>query len=50
MVSLCQERGLLINCTAERVLRFLPPLIIGPDEVEQAVEILGQAFGEFQEQ
>src|SRR5207249_723471 len=28
VVDRCREAGLLINCTAERVPRFLPPLII----------------------
>lgn len=32
--------GLLINCTHETVLRFLPPYIIGEPEVDRAVRIL----------
>jgi acetylornithine/N-succinyldiaminopimelate aminotransferase len=44
MVALCQERGLLINCTAERVIRFLPPLIITREEVDEAVGILEEAL------
>ena len=32
--------GLLINCTHETVLRFLPPYIIGEHEVDRAVRIL----------
>ncbi|HHV71998.1 MAG TPA: acetylornithine transaminase [Clostridia bacterium] len=46
IVKSCLEKGLLINCTAEKVLRFLPPLIIGEAEVDQAVNILADAFGE----
>jgi acetylornithine/N-succinyldiaminopimelate aminotransferase len=34
------ERGLLINCTAERVLRFVPPLIIQKEHVDFAIEVL----------
>ncbi|MFN4012727.1 MAG: aspartate aminotransferase family protein [Aquificaceae bacterium] len=34
------ERGLVINCTSERVLRFVPPLIIEQRHVDEAVEIL----------
>ena len=30
IVSQALERGLLINCTANTVLRFLPPLIVNP--------------------
>ncbi len=40
VVAACLERGLLINCTAERVLRFLPPLIITEREIDEALGIL----------
>jgi len=33
-------RGLLINCTVGKVLRFVPPLIVTRDEIDQAVKIL----------
>ena len=32
------ERGLLINVTAKKVIRLLPPLIISPEEANQIVE------------
>ncbi len=31
------SKGFLINCTAERTLRFLPPLIIGNDKVDAMI-------------
>jgi acetylornithine aminotransferase/acetylornithine/N-succinyldiaminopimelate aminotransferase len=34
------ERGLVINCTAGKVLRFLPPLIIEREHIDEAIEIL----------
>lgn len=34
--------GLLINCTHETVLRFLPPYIVTEKEVDQAVKTLGK--------
>ena len=34
------EKGLVFNCTAQRVLRFLPPLVITEDEIDRAVEVL----------
>jgi predicted acetylornithine/succinylornithine family transaminase len=37
--------GLLINCTHETVLRFLPPYIVTEKEVDQAVKILGKLLG-----
>ncbi|NLX91709.1 MAG: aspartate aminotransferase family protein [Firmicutes bacterium] len=37
---LCQERGLLVNCIGEAVLRLLPPLNVAEKELQAAVEIL----------
>ena len=36
------EKGLVFNCTAQRVLRFLPPLVITESEIDRAVEVLGE--------
>ena len=36
--------GLLINCTHDTVLRFLPPYIVTEKEVDQAVKVLGKLF------
>jgi acetylornithine/succinyldiaminopimelate/putrescine aminotransferase len=36
--------GLLINCTHETVLRFLPPYIVTERDVDQAVAILSRLF------
>jgi predicted acetylornithine/succinylornithine family transaminase len=40
IVEACLAEGLVINVTAERVLRFLPPLIISRAEVDDACAIL----------
>jgi acetylornithine/N-succinyldiaminopimelate aminotransferase len=32
--------GVLINCTQERVLRFLPPLILEPHHVDELISVL----------
>jgi len=40
VVDLCRQKGFLINCTMETVLRFVPPLIIEEREVEQLLEVL----------
>ena len=37
--------GLLINCTHDTVLRFLPPYIITEKEVDQGVKTLGRILG-----
>ena len=44
MVADAQARGLLINCTHETVLRFLPPYIITEKEVDEGVRILNGIF------
>ncbi|NLL17932.1 MAG: aspartate aminotransferase family protein, partial [Clostridia bacterium] len=42
VVNGCREKGLLINGVAEKVLRFLPPLIITEADVDEAVAILAE--------
>jgi predicted acetylornithine/succinylornithine family transaminase len=37
--------GLLLNCTHETVLRFLPPYIAAEKDVDAAMKILGKVFG-----
>lgn len=49
LVGLAAEEGLLINCTADRVIRFLPPLIVGAGELEEAHEKLRRAMERFVE-
>ena len=44
LVTLCMNEGLLINCTHEVVLRFLPPYVISEAEIDKAVRILGRVF------
>jgi len=44
MVLDAMSEGLLINCTHDTVLRFLPPYIITEREVDTAVKVLGKIF------
>jgi acetylornithine/succinyldiaminopimelate/putrescine aminotransferase len=44
VVAEAMKRGLLLNCTHETVLRFLPPYIITEGDVDHAVSILGAAL------
>ena len=44
IVKKCQEDGLLINCTQDNVLRFLPPFIIDKKDIDTAMEILEDAL------
>ena len=36
----CMGEGLLLNCTAYKVLRFVPPLTIKKNEIDQGLDIL----------
>ncbi|MCB4792675.1 MAG: aspartate aminotransferase family protein [Elusimicrobia bacterium] len=45
IVKSCQDKGLIINCTNDNVLRFLPPLTINKTDVDKAVSILDDIFG-----
>ena len=46
IVDACTEKGFLINCAQETVLRFLPPLIVGKDEIDPLVETLDGILGD----
>ncbi|MCF6265085.1 MAG: aspartate aminotransferase family protein [Desulfuromusa sp.] len=46
IVKTALERGLLINCTAGKILRFVPPLIVTQQEIDQMIEILDKIFSE----
>ena len=41
----CLETGLLVNCASDKVLRFLPPLIITKGEIDAALSILDEVLG-----
>jgi acetylornithine aminotransferase len=45
VVTDCLARGLLINCTVDRVLRFVPPLIITQAEIDRLLDLLNQVLG-----
>ncbi len=40
------EEGILINCTAENILRFLPPFIIEERDIRRTVEALDKILSE----
>ena len=45
LLNACLERGLLVNRLKPNALRFMPSLIIGNEEVDQAIDILDRALG-----
>ena len=46
IVNLCMDRGFLVNCIHERILRFVPPLIIQKEEIDLLVDCLDGIFKE----
>ncbi len=40
IVKQAQEKGLLLNCTAGKTLRFVPPIIVKAEEIDKMIEIL----------
>jgi len=46
IVNVCMEKGFLINCIQETVLRFVPPLIIGKVEIDLLINCLDEILKE----
>jgi len=44
IVEACMQEGLLINCTAYKILRFVPPLTIKQKEIDHGLGILEQVL------
>ena len=49
LVNQCLERGFLINCIQENILRFVPPLIITKGEIDALIECLDELFQDLQD-
>jgi acetylornithine aminotransferase len=44
VVADCLARGVLVNATSERVLRFVPPLVITQRDIDKLIETLTAIF------
>jgi predicted acetylornithine/succinylornithine family transaminase len=44
IVAACMKAGMLINCTVNTVLRFIPPLIISEEEIDRLLDVLDRIF------
>jgi acetylornithine/N-succinyldiaminopimelate aminotransferase len=44
VVTACLEEGFLINCAQEKVLRFVPPLIVQEGDIDRLVGALDRIF------
>lgn len=47
IVNDCLQRGVIINCTVKKVLRFIPPLIITEEQVDEVMEVLGAVLQKY---
>ena len=47
LVGIAQEKGLLINVTAESTIRLLPPLIINTEQIDILTDTLSELIKEF---
>ena len=46
LVTQCMQKGFLINCIQDKILRFIPPLIISTEEIDQLIECLDQVLAQ----
>jgi len=46
IVKEAMARGVILNRTNDKVLRFLPPFIISQQEIDRAIEVLEGVFGQ----
>ena len=46
LVDAALEEGLVINAAQEKILRLVPPLIVGTREIDEAVDILDDVFAQ----
>ena len=44
VLEACVQKGFLINCAQEKVLRFVPPLVVTKKEIDQLIEALDAAL------
>ena len=42
LVNQCLQRGFLINCIQENILRFVPPLIVKKEEIDALIKCLDE--------
>lgn len=46
VVGKCLDRGLRINCTHDTVIRFMPPMVVTKDQIDEAVGIFDSVLSE----
>ncbi|MDI6759881.1 MAG: aspartate aminotransferase family protein [Candidatus Brocadiaceae bacterium] len=46
LVRMCLDRRLILNCTHEKVIRFMPPLGVSQSHLDKGIAILEEVLGE----
>ncbi|UZE92513.1 MAG: acetylornithine transaminase [Methanosarcinales archaeon] len=41
IVDMAREKGVLLNCISDRIIRIVPPLVITEQQIDRVVEVLG---------
>jgi acetylornithine/N-succinyldiaminopimelate aminotransferase len=44
IVAACMQRGFLINCIQDRILRFVPPLTVETEQIDALIDCLDDIF------
>jgi acetylornithine/N-succinyldiaminopimelate aminotransferase len=44
LVEKALAKGVLLNSTGEHTLRFIPPLVVGKDEIDKVVNVIGESL------
>jgi acetylornithine/N-succinyldiaminopimelate aminotransferase len=42
-----RDQGVLVNCTSEKVLRFVPPLVISQEQIDTVTSRLDEVLESF---
>lgn len=45
IVAACMQKGYLINCIQDNILRFVPPLIVSKSQVDELIDCLDEILG-----
>jgi 4-aminobutyrate aminotransferase-like enzyme len=45
----CLEKGLILNAVKPTALRLMPPLVVGQEDLDRAVDIIDEVLGKIEE-
>ena len=44
VVDYARENGVLLNCTSDSVLRFVPPLVITQEQIDRVIDVVAEGI------